>query len=42
VRVYPAVPEGEGTKVSLSNITWCTEEMYRVALSPRASTMWRR
>jgi len=27
------LPEGEGTKVSLSNITWCTEEMYRVALS---------
>ena len=27
------LPEGEGTKVSLHNITWCTEEMYRVALS---------
>ena len=30
---FALLPEGSGTEISVSNVTWCTEEMYRAALS---------
>ena len=32
------LPEGAGTDVSVSNVTWCTEEMYRSALATAGIT----